>query len=269
MTTTQQPSRHAGAATPPALSGLAACAARLQRSTLAAVIDLPDAFDPLDDQHLNRVAGGLLRRFREQDDVEAYSFLVELLHARLLSMAAGIVRRQGLLVDPDDLVAGFMARIFSDVRKDQPVVRQFLALAYTAMRYDALNQLRLHRRARTRGEAWEAMRAARLAPIDPAWAVERDESSARTLRMAATFLAVVDQSFHRLREHDRRVLTLRELDGLSYDDLAAALDVPRTQVGMVLKRARARLARDVQTILERTPPPAPVHRQTALASLPP
>lgn len=240
--------------------------ARLRRSDLATHVDVPAAFDPADDEHLNQVAGDLLRLFREGDDVEAYTFLVELLHPRLLAMAGGIARRQGVLLDPDDLVAGFMARLFTDVRKDQPVVKQFLALAYTTMRYDALNQLRLHRRARTRGEAWEQMRVTQLTPVDPAWAVDEAERTAQGLHVAATFLSIVGHCFHGLGDRDRRVLSLRELEGLSYDDLAVTLEVPRTQVGMVLKRARARLARRVESTLRRTP--APARPSTVAASTP-
>ena len=219
------------------------------------------------DEDLNALAGVLLQRFREQDDVEAYSFLIELVHRRLVLMAQGITRRQGLLIDADDLVAGFMARLFTDVRREQPVVRQFLALAYTTMRYDALNQLRLHRRARIRGDAWEQMRAPSRAPIDPAWALECAERSVQARRMAALFLSVVDQCFHALPERDRRMLALREIDGLSYDELGVSMDIPRGQVGMVLKRARGRLARRVEQAFRITVRPA--DRRPTPASTPP
>lgn len=243
---------------PRPVSTLCGVLTRMRKSRLAAWLQLPRQFDPTNDDHLNAVAGQLLRCFRERDDVEAYSFLVELLHPRLLRSAQGIARRHAVFVDPEDLVSGFMARLFTDVRKDQPVVHQFLAMAYTTMRFDALNQLRLNQRNRARGAVWEQLREPGRLPIDPAWALDHRERCVEALHLAGLFLSVVHHCFHRLPERDRRALALQEVEGLSYDLVAPALGIPRNQVGMVIKRARSRLARDIETALRiHIRPPGP------------
>lgn len=212
------------------------------------------------DAQLNLVAGELLGRFRQHDDVEAFGALVELAQGRLLILAQAVARRHGLALDAEDLVAGFMARLFTDVRKDQPRVRQFLALAYTTMRYEALNQVRLQHRARLRGETWEQSRAACQEPDDP---VDAWEQASEAREVAVVLLSAVGAAMRRLPERDRRILSLRELDGRSYEDLADVLEVPRNQVGMVLKRARGRLARGIADALRC---PAVVRRDRAALS---
>jgi RNA polymerase sigma factor (sigma-70 family) len=218
---------------------------RLARHPLADLLPLTPPFDARDDAALEPVAGALLSRFREHDDSEAFVFLVELCHGRLVAMAGRLARGHAIMLDPDDLVAAFMARLFTDVRKGQPRVRHFLALAYTMMRFEALNQIRSHRRSRKRCLAYGELHADQNAPADPAVLVDDQEQTEDLRRLGTVFLVVVNRCFHTLRERDRQVLTLREIEGRCYDDVAALLSVPRPQVGMILKRARERLARRI------------------------
>lgn len=232
--------------------------AELQRVLGDEAVVLPCPFDARDDAQLDLAAGLLLGRFRAGDDVEAYVLLVELCQARLRQLAAGITRRLAVMVDPDDLVAGFMARLFTDVRpaadelqdaqraparrsSDRPVQR-FLSLAYAMMRYDCLNQLRLMRRASARDARFElTLSGSREAP-DPLALMAAREQGQALARLGTLLLLVVSRCFHALGLRDRRVLICREVEGQSYDEVAATLDLPRAQVGMILKRARERLA---------------------------
>jgi RNA polymerase sigma factor (sigma-70 family) len=211
---------------------------------------LPEDFDPTDELAVDRAAGALLHRFREQDDVGAFTLLVELTQPRMARVARAVTRQLAMAIDPDDLVASFMARLFTDVRRGQPLVRHFLALAHTSMRNDALNQLRQYKRSQARHEIWERRRMAERAS-DPARAADEKEQISRLERLGTVFLAVVGQCFHELPERDRRVLLAREVDQLSYDDLAKALDLPRGQIGMILKRAREHLAARIAQVFER------------------
>ncbi|MHC4844747.1 MAG: RNA polymerase sigma factor [Planctomycetota bacterium] len=211
---------------------------------------LPEGFDPGDELAVDRSAGALLHRFREQDDVGAFTLLVELTQPRMARIARGITRQLAMAIDPDDLVASFMARLFTDVRRGQPLVRHFLALAHTSMRNDALNQLRQYKRAQARHEIWGRRRQA-MAVADPARAASDKEQLSRLSRLGTVFLAVVGQCFHELSERDRRVLIAREVDRLSYDGMAEALGLPRGQIGMILKRAREHLAARIAKTFER------------------
>jgi RNA polymerase sigma factor (sigma-70 family) len=171
--------------------------------------------------------------------------LVQLALPRASQIARRITRQLGLALDPDDLVAAFFARLFVDLRQDQPLVRHFLGLAHTSMRNDALNQLRQYRRAQARHAIWGERVLGNVE--DPATVIAEREQSAILHRSGTAFLLVVNQCFHELSERDRRVLLAREVDGLAYDEIAVALELPRNQVGMILKRARMRLAERIDT----------------------
>jgi RNA polymerase sigma factor (sigma-70 family) len=171
-----------------------------------------------------------------------------------MPLARRLTRHIGVAMDPEDLVAGFMARLFVDLRKDRPRVRKFLGLAYTAMRNEALNQLRLLRRAQARHEAFDRWMRNNHEPIDPALAADHKEQEEVVKRLGAVFLGVVSMCFHQLTERDRRILLAREVDALSYDAIAETLNLPRGQVGMILKRARERLAGRIAATFSRVRP---------------
>lgn len=200
---------------------------------------LEEGFDANDDLHLDGAAEVLLAQFHETNDAASLSLLFELAHPRMLVIARQVTNRFALALDPEDLVMGFMTRLFTDVRRPQPAVRRFLGLAYTSMRNDALNQLRTHTRVSRREERYTA---GLRGPDDPAVTVDHRERGERLERVARVTLGIVNQCFHTLKERDRAVLLAREVGGLSYDEVAATLSLPPNQVGTILKRARARLA---------------------------
>jgi len=206
---------------------------------LAGPEPLPPDFDAANDLHLDAAAEVLLARFHATNDAEHLALLFELSQRRLREIARSVTRQLALALDPDDLVAGFFTRLFTDVRRPQPRVRRFLGLAHTAMRNDARNQLRQAARAQARGAAWAACQPA---PPDPSAELAGAEQDALCARIGLHVLALVGQCFHALGERDRRILLLREVQGLSYEALATALELPENQVGSVLKRARGRLA---------------------------
>jgi RNA polymerase sigma-70 factor, ECF subfamily len=62
---------------------------------------------------------------------------------------------------------------------------------------------------------------------------------------AADLCRALDRTLKGLPEHQRRVWELRELDGLSYAEIATRLGVPRGSVAVWLNRARARVASEM------------------------
>ncbi len=218
---------------------------------------LPEGFDPALEAHFDAAAGALLQIFRDGDDLPAFELLVELSQRRLHVAAHRIARKFAMALDPDDLVAVFLARLYTDVRRDRPPVKRFLALARTAMRHDALNQLRQYKRAQARHAIWGRERQAERFPDAQEFA-ERAEQSGRLARLGTFFVAVTAQCFHELRERERRVLLARDVDGLSYDEVGEALALPRAQVGMVVKRAREQLARKISDVFARHGQPVPL-----------
>lgn len=212
---------------------------RLVRLDPSRPVPHAEDFDPSNDLHLDSVAGWLLERFQRENDVEALALLFELTHERLALIATQIVRKLALAADPDDLVMAFLSRLFTDVRRPVVPVRRFLGLAHTAMRNEALNQLRSHTRSLRRMVAFQATMSL---PRDPAQAADDREQMAAVLRVGVTMLAVVNRCFHELSTRDRRVLLARELEGRSYQQVADEIGVPANQIGTIIRRARRRLA---------------------------
>ena len=203
-------------------------------------------FDPHNDLHVDEVAGFLIDRFRGENDVEALALLYELCHRRLREIARQVTRQLALAIDPEDLVSGFMSRLFTDVRRPQPRVRRFLGLAHTAMRNDARNQLRQHARAWRRMLSFQTSLAE---PVDPSRELDDREQTAACARLGLFVLALVAECFHGLSVRDRQALLLREVEGQTYEQVAAALGVPNNQIGTIIKRARGRLARRMAAVL--------------------
>jgi RNA polymerase sigma-70 factor, ECF subfamily len=203
-------------------------------------IVLPDAADLQRDDHVDELAGQLLHRFRETGDAAAFELLVRLTESRLQALALRLARELRPGVEPEDLVAAFFARLFTDLRRGRPHVLNFLGLARISLRNDALNQLRRRKRAEARQRAWHDLRAGESEPDPIRLAADREQAQ-RMRRLGALVLSVVARRFAQLPERDRLVLQAREIEGLSYEDIAVTFGVPRGQVGMVILRARKRL----------------------------
>ncbi|HEX5009198.1 MAG TPA: sigma-70 family RNA polymerase sigma factor [Planctomycetota bacterium] len=219
----------------------------------------PAGLDLARDDHVDELAGQLLRRFRETDDAVAFELLVRLTEGRLAALARRMARELRPGVEPEDLVAAFFARLFTDVRRGQPLVRNFLGLARIALRNDALNQLRRRKRAEARQRAWHELRAGEPEP-DPIRLADDREQAQRLERLGALVLALVAGRLAELPERDRLVLQAREIEGLSYEDIAVTFGVPRGQVGMVILRARKRLTARLRETFGDPAPPAPRRR---------
>ena len=223
-----------------------------------------DDFDPRNDLHLDAAASFLLDRFHTSNDTAHLALLWELTQRRLREIARSVVRQHALALDPDDLVAGFFTRLFTDVRRPAPRVRRFLGLAHTAMRNDARNQLRQAVRVTRRQASFQASLAP---PPDPSAELSAAEQDAVCARVGLFVIALLGQCFHQLRERDRRILLLREVEGLDYERLAQEMALPANQVGSVLRRARERLATRLARALAaheagREPPPDSAPEET-------
>jgi RNA polymerase sigma factor (sigma-70 family) len=216
-------------------------------------LDVPP--DLARDEHVDALASALLQRFRERDDPQAFELLVRLTEPRLMRLARRVTSELRPGVEADDLVAGLYTRLFTDLRAGRPPVRNFLGLACTALRNDALNQLRRRRRAEARQRAWQQLRAGECEP-DPIHLADEREQAQQMARIGALMLALVAKGYERLPERDRLVLRAREMEGLSYEDIGVTFGLPRGQVGMVILRARRRLEAQVRQSLS-TPALAP------------
>ncbi len=223
-------------------------AERLRRMPGSSQLAHAGEFDPANDVHVDEAARHLLERFRQHDDLEAFTLLFELTHERLAAAATRICRKLAPAVEPDDLASAFMARLFADVhRRPSEPVRHFLALAHTSMRNDLLDQLRQHKRAQANVRTWHATLRQ---PPDPAEELQRQEQERAFGRFGRTVLAVTNECFHELDEREQQVLLAREIVALPYERVASMLQLADDQVGMIIRRARVHL---VNRIVERLP----------------
>lgn len=196
-------------------------------------------FDATNDLHIDAAARYLLERFREHEDVDAFQLLFELVHDRLLEAGGRIARQLGHGADPEDLVSGFMARLFCDVgRRPHLEVRRFLGLAHTSMRNDLLDQLRRDKRASARRQEYHETLDP---PATPAVLLQRSEDALQVERAGKTLLQITSECFEQLEERDRQVLVAREILRLPYERVAGLLDLAPDQVGMIIRRARKHL----------------------------
>jgi RNA polymerase sigma-70 factor, ECF subfamily len=169
-------------------------------------------------------------------DPAAFHALVEATHRPIYRLA---LRTAGSASEAEDLVQETFARAWSALgrgARPQAIRPWLLGVA----RHVAADWLRAHRRRReaATGAPGTPDDAERLAALlaDP-------RPGPRELVESAELSAAVRRAVDALPERHRVILLLREIDGLSYDELAAALGCPLGTVESRLYRARAALAR--------------------------
>ncbi|HEX9952352.1 MAG TPA: sigma-70 family RNA polymerase sigma factor [Rubricoccaceae bacterium] len=79
--------------------------------------------------------------------------------------------------------------------------------------------------------------------LDPACTSDLPDADAETRDLRAS----LDAALQTLGEPFRSLVVLRDVEGLAYDEIAEALDLPLTTVKVYLHRARARLRAALQT----------------------
>ena len=159
-------------------------------------------------------------------DVTALETAYRLHAARLLRLA------RGLLADPveaEDAVHEIFLKVFERAHQFDGMARFSTWLHRLAVNH-CLNRLERERRRRT-----DALPEAEdRTPVDvaptPLESAHRSESRERLERLLA-----------RLSDEHRAVFALREIEGLTYGEIAAELGVPVGTVMSRLARARARL----------------------------
>ncbi len=202
---------------------------------------LSSGIDLDDPVQIDRLAGPLLARFRDLDDIEALGLLADLTHERLVEASESIVREVGVAVAPLELVAGFFASLVTDLRRARPEEGHFLQRATESLVAAAEDAV----------AAFALGPAGLGTPADPVVeperaAGERSDGPAPSLAdLGRQHLDRVRCAFHRLDRSDRRLLMAIELDGHDYDALAAAFDLPRDGVARRLAGARQRLSTSI------------------------
>jgi RNA polymerase sigma-70 factor (ECF subfamily) len=189
--------------------------------------------DPIGAVHYSRVdaeSDAALSRRARGGDSEAFGVLVDRYMRRAYVHALGIVRSRedALDLSQEAFVRAYRARHTLDPD------RAFYAWLYQILRRLCFNFLR---DAKTRARLRDAHAADWVVAVahrsdgDPAREVERTEERRR-----------VSMAMHRLPRREREVLVLREVQELTYREIAELLDIPIGTVMSRLYAARKRLA---------------------------
>jgi RNA polymerase sigma-70 factor (ECF subfamily) len=140
-----------------------------------------------------------------------------------------------LLGNPDD-AADATQETFMRLLKRLPALegRELNALAYvlTAARHACYDIIQARKRVELSGEEIEPPRR------EPG-AIDADPERAALL---ASTRELAQQAHARLPPRQREVLALRELEGFSYDEIGAVMELERNAVAQLISRARIKLA---------------------------
>jgi len=159
---------------------------------------------------------------------EEITFLVEQHASSIYRVAISIVRDPGLA---EDVVQETIIKVWESMgsyRGEAPIRNWILRIAHNT----AVSLLR-----KIRDEAWDpSMLPEGTSGVD----VERRVESRNDL-------AILGDALDGLDELSRSILVLREIEGLTYDEIAETLDVPLPTVKTRLLRARRSLQRTVKS----------------------
>lgn len=173
--------------------------------------------------------GELLRRCRAGDE-EAWGELVRRHTRRVFSIA---YRFSGRVDEAEDLAQEVFVKVYQGLTRYEPAAGTFATWISTVARNHAIDRYRRRREERARVVADSEALPGLPDPAEPQdRALEREER-AQLVRRALRGLPL------ELRE----ALILCDLQGLAYDEIAAALEVPLGTVKSRINRGRLELAK--------------------------
>jgi RNA polymerase sigma-70 factor (ECF subfamily) len=177
----------------------------------------------------------LVRRFREVGDAQSFRLLVER-HQPSVRRLLWVMLR-GAREEIEDVEQEVLLSLYRGLAnfRFQSSFRTYLL---SVTRHRALDALRRQRR-RQREE--RALRLLAPSAADAGEQVQDRERAERVLHALRSATALA--GFRRLPIGERQLVLLRDIEGLSMEELAATLELPVGTVKSRLHRARARLAR--------------------------
>jgi RNA polymerase sigma-70 factor (ECF subfamily) len=194
-------------------------------------------------------------RFRRTGDRAVFDDLVQRNAPMLRRMILSRLRGSSAAIDVNDVLQDTFFNIYrypSRFRADRPAA--FRVWASTIVRNTVHRHLR---RAMRRGVRSESSADLLLLSPDPGPSPAEELVSSDEVRTASSCFALLllawSAAYHELRERDRRVLQLVEVEGLPYRDAAAALGVRPGNLKMLVFRARRRIAARIAGAFEQAP----------------
>lgn len=177
----------------------------------------------------------------QRGDKTAYGLLVAKYQRKLLRLVSRIVR------DPSE-VEDVVQEAFIKAYRALPNFRgesAFYTWLYRIGINTAKNHLAILRRRAPTNSTKEADEAETFDEAEQL----RDINTPETMLMSRQVADTVNAAMERLPEELRRAITLREVEGMSYEDIATAMDCPIGTVRSRIFRAREAIAAELRPLL--------------------
>jgi len=182
----------------------------------------------------------LVLRLKKRQE-SAYRILVRQYQARLIDIAYGITmdREESL-----EIVQDVFLKVYSSIHAFEGRSK-----LYTWLRRITVNQSLNWRRRWKRRFRWHHQ------PLENEDTVESmelgtDEYGPETLYRKKELEKILNEGLNRLPEDARTIFILKEIEGLSYDDIAKTLDIKKGTVSSRIFYARQKLKQALSTLVD-------------------
>lgn len=192
----------------------------------------------------------LLRRFQEGDQ-RAFKLLVERYQRKVYAIAYGMVKDRDTAEDIAQEAFVRVHRYIDHFKGDS----SFYTWLYRITSNLAIDHLRSQK---ARGEAYdEAVQASESETLPEGGVLgTRLGTNPQKSALRRELAEKMEEALSQLPEKHREILVLRELDGMSYEDLARVLKIPKGTVMSRLFHARAKMQKLLTGYLEGDRPEA-------------
>lgn len=174
-------------------------------------------------------------------DMRAFDLLVLKYQQRIFNLVSRYVREPADVLDVSQ-------ESFIKAYRALPRFRGDSAF-YTWLYRIAINTAKNHLSAQSRRSAESHVEIDGLEQLD-AGSELRDHATPERLAMRDQLESTVLEAFESLPDDLRTAITLREVEGMSYDDIAEAMDCPIGTVRSRIFRAREAINRKLEPLLE-------------------
>lgn len=198
--------------------------------------------EPPNEAELERLRDIAVMRRVQAGDLEA---LRELILTHQNRVAAAIARMAGPGHDPEELAHEVFVRVWKSAQRYEPSAKVSTWLL-TIARNLVLNELRYKKRHPT---------VSRDVPAEEGGASEdtlldRDAHRPDAVLLERELQEAIDRALQALPENQRTAMVLRRYEDLSYEEIAAVLEVSVPSVKSLLFRARTTLRESLREYLE-------------------
>lgn len=221
------------------------------------------------------VSTALMDAFRKTTGRGTFGLLYELNAAHLLAQVAGRLRRYSSKADAGDVLQEVFFNVYRYPHRFD-ATRDDAFRVWSAM--IVRNTVLKHLRSRSNGGNRMEVPFEDLSdqPVDegqtPLNGVLADEANSQCSRAYVTYLQLYMEFYSMLSARERRALQLVEVEGSSYREAAAELEIKLENLKMVIFRARRKIHRAMRRVFDGLSPdckPARVGRTAADTEPPP